>query len=661
MRPLLAFLSLLLVPTVSFASTADLRVTIGTAASSVRPGDPVVWRASVENLGPDTARDVRFRSSLDDRDCAEVTLPTLAAGAAHSVDCSLPAAVRFFGYFTLISARADTFSLTSGGDPDPDVANNFAERRLELITPPDLYLSVYAEPRVDPGLPFPVTIVYGNAARTTATGVTLTVDVSAGVGIRQLPANCTAAGQRIDCALGTLAPIANPETPEPRTVSLDLVAPDVRDETLTLTSTIRANEQDARESSNHVTTTLTTEHTIDVTSDADSGEGSLRAAIDTANASCTEESPCKIAFRLPPAGAAWRTIRLRTPLAPLTASGVTIDGTTQTRLFGDTNPSGPEIELTGADVTSGSGLDIQTGCTASVIGLAVNGFPDAGLLLHGPSCNTSAHSRVIGQNYIGTDPTGTTAVPNGRGIVVDSQIRWAFAITSNVVSGNRRSGIFVTGGATSIYRNSIGLGADRRPLGNGASGVYVAPGGTGTDLTENFIGFNHDSGVSIAAGADWVSAHANSFQGNWQLAIDYGLNGVSATVPFRAEHPAGLMHVPEITSARYDPVADRTIVEGTASIERTGPSFGSFVVTVYANDAPDESGFGEGQYVLGTALLENGRFTFTYPGHAPGLWIAATLTNTSVWGLATSPRTNAGGSGYGTTTSEFSRTVRVSE
>jgi hypothetical protein len=222
-----------------------------------------------------------------------------------------------------------------------------------------------------------------------------------------------------------------------------------------------------------------------------------------------------------------------------------------------------------------------------------------------------------------------------------------------VISGNGRSAVFVAGGVGSVRNNVIGLNAALdEPLGNGASGVYIAA--PANDVVDNYIGFNSHFGVSIHRDAHHVSIRGNSFQANGQLAIDYGLDGFTDEVPDL--FGGGTVRVPELTVAAYDAIANETVLEGRA-VRRGETTFAH----LYANDAPDSSGFGEGQYFLGTAIVDSGgRFRFVVPGRLPGPWVAATVTQYTILGLR-EPKTHDFGAGAGRTTSEFGRTVRVTE
>jgi len=190
-----------------------------------------------------------------------------------------------------------------------------------------------------------------------------------------------------------------------------------------------------------------------------------------------------------------------------------------------------------------------------------------------------------------------------------------------------------------------------QPLGNGASGVYLSASAGDSEVSQNFIGFNHHFGIGVATDARNVSIRGNSLQGNLQQGIDWGLDGTVATTP---------VPLPEITSARYE--NGRTIIEGTFAAVGSWAS----LITVYANDAPDPSGYGEGQYVLGevSANFPYGdprRFTMVWPGDLRGKWVTATATRFVYNGFLRNagPSIDAANGGVMTTTSEFSRVYEV--
>ena len=386
--------------------------------------------------------------------------------------------------------------------------------------------------------------------------------------------------------------------------------------------------------------------TLLVTNTHDSGPGSLRDAIEQCGS-----SSCTIGFRIPGEGA-WQTIHLQSPLPPLPKAS-TIDGETQTKALGDTNPYGPEIELDGSALTDGNGLDMNCG---TVRGLAINGFPSNGLLLRG---DCPPYIALVERNYVGTDPTGTIARPNVRGVWVDStssfglSYQYWWTVRDNVISGNQYSGLFIGKGHVLVRNNIIGLNATvSAPLGNGASGIAVMGGGDGSDIGDNYIGFNRHAGVAIAAEAPNVRLYANSFQANFGLAIDRGLDGVSST----ADVP-----IPEIRSVRYE--------DGVTIIEAVSSAHGNWLSQVffYANDEPDPSGYGEGQYFLGdVSKVMSGdpstNYTLRFRGDLRGKWVTATASKRNYYGWARPPqelREDENWQGFFSATSEFSRAVEV--
>jgi hypothetical protein len=305
----------------------------------------------------------------------------------------------------------------------------------------------------------------------------------------------------------------------------------------------------------------------------------------------------------------------------------TIDGTTQAGYFGDTNPDGPEIEIDGS-ATAGDGLRLPGRCGITVAGLALNGFRGSAVLVYDApqACLVDGGPATVQDNYIGTDPTGTQAKPNERGVF--SLSLHGVSVFRNVISGNTRSAVYMARGRGLIANNIIGLNHRHdAPL----------PNGDGTDVNDNYIGFNAHFGVAIDRGAELVALQGNSFQANGGLAIDWGLDGPEA---------GGSTRTPSIHAVRY--------ANGVTTIEVDAQPSSTFpVVSFYASDAPDPSGFGEGQYFLGTA---HPPFRLEVPLDLRGKWISATLTDVNTLQLV---RGNDNSNVWRTTTSEMSRAVAV--
>lgn len=624
----------------------DLAVTVEITSipATPRPGDIISWRATVQNNGPATATKVQFSSGFLQKNCSDQNIAALAAGERRTFDCSMaaPRALTAQIYATVFTDQ----------QAETEYSNNRFDHAIELQTPPDLTIDVFPVRVVDAGLPFALTFHYSNFARTPATDVVIEIDVH-GTTVRRMPTNCNATGSLVRCHVPELPQGFGPS------VVLELVAPDASAQLLPIIASIHGKEDDLFPETNSVAKETRTFRTFFVENTSDTGSGSLRSAMTAANAECGDGWPCKIAFRIPNGGAKWLTIRPETPLPPLHMA-ITIDGAMQAAYIGDSNPDGPEIEISGTRLTSGHG--IESTCPTEIRGLAINGFPGSGIDIHARSrCLGGApfgpagyDAPLIEHNHLGTDPTGMTAIPNERGLVISYG---SFTVQRNVVSGNRRSGLTVEGRNVMIRANTIGLDrAHTKDLGNGASGVYVGPGSVGTDVIDNYIGFNHHFGVSLDPRAAYSSMRGNSLQANWSLAIDFGLDGPTMEVPDASS--SNPVRRPIILRANYNEALDATIVEGTSETTRERHEVW---VAVYSNDEPDPSGYGEGQYYLGEVKADSlGRFVFSYPGRAPGKWVAATSTRQNIIGFARTPETQGiCGCGYTTQTSEFSRTVAV--
>jgi titin len=249
--------------------------------------------------------------------------------------------------------------------------------------------------------------------------------------------------------------------------------------------------------------------TFMVTTASDSGPGSLRQAILDANASAGP-GPNVVQFSI---GTGPQTIGVATSLPTITSTGLTIDGTTQPGFSGT-----PLITLNGASAgSSANGLVLGAGDDA-VLDLAINGFGGDGILLNGAG---ATHDLVAGNN-IGTNASGTTALANGDGVVLNgatgNTLGGTTAGARNVISGNTRYGIDLGGTATTgnlVEGNLVGLtAAGSSALGN-AVGVFIeGPNNTVGGLTaaaRNVISGNRGNGLQI----DLAAATGNLVEGNF--------------------------------------------------------------------------------------------------------------------------------------------------
>ena len=234
----------------------------------------------------------------------------------------------------------------------------------------------------------------------------------------------------------------------------------------------------------------------------DTGPGSLRWAVEQAN---VNPGPDNIVFSIPssdpgynPATGAW-TIRPLSPLPALTDDGTTVDGTTQIASQGDTNPYGPEVEING--LLAGSVVAGLTLASAdnTVRSLVINGFSWTGILVKGAD-------NFIAGNYIGTDASGTTAVANGMGLVVewgaaDVLIGGANPVERNIISGNEDYGIFIRGETVTgvaIRGNHIGTNASGTAAVGNAKGVHIDVG-----AQNNVVGGDAAGHRNIISGNGW--------------------------------------------------------------------------------------------------------------------------------------------------------------
>ncbi|KAF0235755.1 MAG: Na-Ca exchanger/integrin-beta4, partial [bacterium] len=241
---------------------------------------------------------------------------------------------------------------------------------------------------------------------------------------------------------------------------------------------------------------------------ADSGAGSLRAAIAVAN----QTAGTTIQFNIPIADTNYTgkvfVIRVNTALPTITQATTIIDGATQTASTNDTNPAGPEIVIDGSLAPNGSHGLRFTASSCAVRSVNIRNF-FAG---DGIQFANSSRSNTISNCYIGTDESGTAMAGNQTGIrLLDGSASNTIGgnlATGNVISGNIMDGIVISGNGSDnnlIAGNVIGVDAStgRNQLPNLNDGIRIAASaksnniGSGTSDTANIISGNLGNGITL--------------------------------------------------------------------------------------------------------------------------------------------------------------------
>ena len=275
-------------------------------------------------------------------------------------------------------------------------------------------------------------------------------------------------------------------------------------------------------------------------------------------------------------------------------------------------------------------LSIGGGGQASLRNVISGNF-DNGVFLSGTL------SSFVGGNYIGTDASGTAAVPNRR----DGVRLWdGFAdgsVQTNVISGNLGDGVNIEDIGTSrnsLYVNLIGVAADGlSALGNGGDGVSLEFGAEqnlvgGNASVRNTIAFNGGAGI-IAKSNAYNTFLTNAIYANGGLGIDLGDNGVTpndgAGDPDAG--PNDLTNYPILTGvARNGPTA-------TVQFQLQAEPNQAYRVELFTSESFDPSGFGEGQaFAQELTVTTDGSGTVTVSTVLTGVafpvgrWVTATAT-----------------------------------
>jgi uncharacterized repeat protein (TIGR01451 family) len=306
-----------------------------------------------------------------------------------------------------------------------------------------------------------------------------------------------------------------------------------------------------------------------VTTTADSGPGSLREAIQLANANVSEMDT--IIFNIPGSGV--QVIQPLTAL-PFVTDPVTIDGTTQPGASCPTSSTNFDgtvlIRLVGTGLPAGTdGLRFTVGGN-TVRGLQVGGFSGSnsdGLEFAGGSGN------VIECNLIGITDTNS-ALANNVGIHFSAsggnRVGGTNAAQKNVISGNTTTGLRMAGGSSSfneVLGNFIGLqlsGATNRA--NGQDGILISGSHTnligGTNVAaRNYISGNSQSGVELSGNSTNNLVLNNYFGLDVSGTLDLGNTTDGVTISSASFNRVGLAGLGNVISGNN---SDGVVIGGAS-------------------------------------------------------------------------------------------------
>lgn len=240
---------------------------------------------------------------------------------------------------------------------------------------------------------------------------------------------------------------------------------------------------------------------------------------------------------------------------------------------------------------------------------------------------------IIQGNYIGTDATGQTPLPNSIGLTLYGYHNTVGGVepgTANVISGNTLYAILADDDDSSnfVHGNFIGTDATETvPLGNAAGGIHIHNGYL--HIVNNTIAFNGGNGIASHLYGGPVPRLAildNTIFSNIGLGIDLNNDGITPNDPNDADW---LQNFPVLHAAHTDGV--NILIEGVLNSNPASPGT-PYTLQFFANSTCDPSGNGEGENLLGSLTVTigsdgNAPFTATLPTAVPpGHWVTATAT-----------------------------------
>jgi MYXO-CTERM domain-containing protein len=346
---------------------------------------------------------------------------------------------------------------------------------------------------------------------------------------------------------------------------------------------------------------LASASTFTVTTTADSGPGSLRAAITAANAAVGSDS---ISFAI--AGSPPHQITLATALPSITAP-LTIDATTQSGYAG-----APIVVVDGGDAI-GVGFAFAAGSDGSVLrGLVIGHMNVAAVEIAASDC-------TVAGNYLGTDASGLIAAPNHTGVWIHQLseapptnvvIGGLTEADRNVIGGNTAYGVDADTGTVmvKVEGDYLGLGADgATPLGNNVA--VRLNGGQGGLVANSIIGGGQDGilvttsyGVTITNNVLGTDADGMPLPLGYGIELRTGNNGVTSNIIGNASQ-AGIS-----LQGNVNDIDSNTLIGNNTGIELDSGASNTITNNTISNNNQGVNvvGVGLGYQILSNSIHDNG-------------------------------------------------------
>jgi len=416
---------------------------------------------------------------------------------------------------------------------------------------------------------------------------------------------------------------------------------------------------------------------VNTTDDIDDGtcnaaHCSLREALAAAG---SHSGPDTVTFNIPttdpgynPAIGVW-TIRPNNRGYNVPAD-TTVDGTIMTVLASEGSVSRPGIEIDGTTLGQLGYTGLWLYDNVTLRGLSVNHF-QYGIWV-------ASSGVTIEGCYVGTDPTGTTAKPNGLDGILLANGATGAVIQGNLLSGNNSGGIRLFGENTTgntLRNNRVGTNAagtaalpnsrdgiqlhasthhnvieQNLVSGNNGIGVHLLDAGTNSNIVRNNrIGTDAGGTAALANGSFGVAffnGPSNNVVGPGNLVAYNGLDGVLVdgsdsftstvgnTITANSITANGRRGIYNFRGGNQELAAP--LVTTATSSQVSGTACANCTVEVFS-DAADEGAIYEGFTTANAA----GNWTFTKPGGLAGPYVTTTATdgqgNTSEFSAPVSP------------------------